>query len=56
MKKEKDKGEGAIVVGGLLLGIGLGFVYGNVPAGTLIGLGAGFILFAIVKLMRKIKR
>lgn len=30
-------------VGCLLLGIGLGIVFGQAGAGTLIGLGAGFI-------------
>ena len=47
-KKEKDY-EGAFIPGGLLVGIGLGFIYGNIPAGTLIGLGAGFIAMAIIK-------
>jgi hypothetical protein len=55
-KKEKDKKDdvtGLFIPGGLLVGIGLGFVYGNVPAGTLIGLGAGFIVMAIIKIMSK---
>jgi len=53
-KKEKlpDKGEGAFIPGGVLLGLGLGFLTGNIPAGLFIGLGAGFILYAIVRVMR----
>ena len=30
-------------LGFMFLGIGLGFLAGNVPAGTLIGMGIGFI-------------
>jgi len=35
------------------LGIGAGFLWGNIPAGTLIGLGLGFILMGLVKLIWK---
>ena len=52
-KKKKEDTEGIFVPAGLLIGIGLGFVYGNIPAGTLIGLGAGFLVMAIAKLIKK---
>lgn len=56
-KKEKESrcwaASGVFVPGGLLLGIGLGFVYNNVAAGTLIGLGTGFILMGLVRLFCK---
>ncbi|MEW6663205.1 MAG: hypothetical protein ACOY9Y_07190 [Bacillota bacterium] len=32
------------VVGGLLVGIGVGMLFGNTGAGILIGLGVGFII------------
>jgi len=53
-KKRKVKGnpEGIFIPAGLLIGIGLGFVYNNIPAGTLIGIGAGFLLMAVIKLAK----
>ncbi len=52
-KKRKDDASGLFVPGGLLVGIGLGFVFGNIPAGTLIGLGAGFIVIGVIRLLKK---
>lgn len=54
-KKEKypDKGEGALIPGGVLAGMGFGFLYNNLVAGLFIGLGAGFVLYAIIRVMRK---
>lgn len=46
MKKKTNNQKdvnGVLIPGGLLLGIGLGFLFGNIPAWTLIGLGGGFI-------------
>ncbi|MFC1685481.1 hypothetical protein ACFLZZ_00480 [Nanoarchaeota archaeon] len=47
MKKKSNKKEsetsGLLIPGGLLVGIGLGLITGQVAAYTLIGLGAGFI-------------
>ena len=34
---------GLLIPGGLLIGIGIGFLMDNIPAWTLIGLGAGFV-------------
>lgn len=42
-KVKKAVDSGVLVPGGLLIGIGLGFILGNIPAWTLIGLGVGFV-------------
>jgi hypothetical protein len=42
-KKDSDN-SGVLVPAGLLIGIGIGFLLGNLPAWTLIGLGTGFFL------------
>lgn len=52
-EKRKEDAAGIFVPAGLLVGIGIGFIYNNIPAGTLIGLGAGFLAMAIVKLMKR---
>ena len=36
-------------VGCMFLGIGIGFLIGEVPAGTLIGMGVGFIVQKLLK-------
>mgnify|MGYP000523646761 CR=1 FL=1 len=46
-KKDKDL-YGLAIPGGLLIGIGVGFITGNIPAYTLIGLGLGFLLAMIL--------
>lgn len=51
-KKEKDSA-GLFIPGGLLLGMGLGFLASNIAAGMFIGLGLGFIAFAIVANSKK---
>lgn len=57
MKKEKTKAKdevsGLFIPAGLLIGIGVGFIMGQIPAGTLIGLGVGFLLMALTRLLRK---
>lgn len=47
MAKRKDNPGGLFIPGCLLMGMGIGFLFGNLPAGLFIGLGVGFILFAI---------
>ncbi|WP_268258059.1 hypothetical protein [Bacillus niameyensis] len=32
----------------ILLGVGLGFLFDQIPAGALIGVGAGFLLMGII--------
>lgn len=47
--KKADKGlYGMAIPGGLLIGIGVGFLTGNIPAYTLIGLGVGFLVAIIL--------
>jgi len=38
---------GLLIPGGLLIGIGIGMITGQIPAYTLIGLGAGFVAMFI---------
>lgn len=54
-KKQEDDAEGFFIPAGVLLGIGFGFLYGNVPAGLFIGLGLGFVAFAISNIILKLK-
>lgn len=51
VKKRKDVFEdsGVMIPAGLLIGIGLGFLFKNIPAFTLIGLGAGFLAMWIFR-------
>lgn len=51
---KKNAGKGGIFIpAGLFIGMGIGFVYGNLPAGIFVGLGVGFALFAMTMLMGK---
>jgi len=54
-KKESrsDVAGGLVFVGSLMLGIGLGMLYGNAAVGTMVGLGVGFILFGLIKVGMK---
>ncbi len=47
---------GVAVPGGLLLGMGVGFLIGNVPAGLFIGLGGGFLVMLIAMLILQSKK
>ena len=59
-KSEEQKKQwgipGVAIPGGLLLGMGVGFLIGNVPAGMFIGLGGGFIVMLIAMLILQFKR
>lgn len=46
----KDSPSGVLVPGGLLLGMGVGFLVNNLLAGLFIGLGGGLITMAIIEL------
>jgi hypothetical protein len=51
---ENKKGKGGLFIpAGLFLGMGFGFLFGNVTVGIFLGLGVGFAAFAVVLLMRK---
>lgn len=51
MKREDSSG--LFIPGGLFIGMGIGFLIGELVAGLFIGLGAGFLLMAISRLTRK---
>ena len=46
---------GVAIPGGLLVGMGVGFLVDNIAAGLFIGLGAGFILMMIGMVILQIK-
>lgn len=53
-EKKDYKGIGGLFIpGGLLVGMGVGFLVNNLPAGMFIGLGAGFVLFALTVIFVK---
>jgi len=53
-KKRKEGGFGGLFIpAGLFIGMGIGFMHGNLPAWLFIGLGAGFIGFAISSCFEK---
>lgn len=52
-KKKKDDYSGIAVPAFLLMGIGYGFLVGNLVAWTLLGLGFGFLVMLIIQAMRK---
>jgi len=53
-KKNKKEKPGALFIpAGVLLGMGLGFLYNHLVAGLFIGLGLGFVLFAISELIKR---
>jgi hypothetical protein len=52
-KKKDDEPEALFIPAGVLTGMGLGFLYGNLVAGLFIGLGIGFIIFAIISVLKK---
>ncbi len=51
--EQEDKNGALFIPAGILTGIGVGFLTGNVPAGTMIGLGLGFLVFATLTVIRK---
>jgi divalent metal cation (Fe/Co/Zn/Cd) transporter len=46
--KKRDERSGLAIPAFLLIGIGVGFLLGNVVALTLIGLGVGFLVMFLV--------
>ena len=49
--QRKDAAELAIPAG-LFLGLGTGFIVGQIVGGVLVGLGFGFLLLMIIKLVK----
>ncbi len=46
-KKEDDKPGALFIPAGVLMGMGVGFLIGNIPGAMFLGLGIGFFFFAI---------
>jgi len=55
MKDKKDRPEGYFIPGGILTGMGVGFLLGNLVGYMFLGLGLGFLLAGIIALRRKKK-
>ncbi len=54
IREDDDSPGGLFIPAGVLGGMGLGFLFGNLLAGLFIGLGVGFALFALHEIfMRK---
>jgi len=47
---------GVAIPGGVLLGLGYGFLVGNIVAGLFIGLGGGFIAMMIGMVILRMKK
>ena len=47
---------GVAIPGGLLIGLGIGFIIDNIVAGILIGLGGGFIVMMIGMIFLQFRR
>jgi hypothetical protein len=47
---------GTLFVGAILVGIGIGMIFGNVGAGAVIGTGVGFILMGITAPMNRVMK
>ena len=52
MAKKKEPGA-LFIPAGACLGLGWGFLNGNIVAGVLIGVGLGFAGFAVISLIQK---
>lgn len=55
-KKKKDDYSGIAVPAFLLMGIGYGFLVGNLVAWTMLGLGFGFLVMLIIQAVRSKRR
>lgn len=55
-KLKKDDSEAIFIPAGVLLGMGFGFLYGNLVAGLFLGLGVGFVLFALLATIKSFKK
>jgi len=50
---KKENKSALFIPAGILLGMGMGFVFNNLPAWMFIGLGAGMVVFAILNVIEK---
>lgn len=52
-KKKDDSPEALFIPAGILTGMGIGFLTGNLVSWLFIGLGIGFFLFALLSVAKK---
>lgn len=52
---KKDSASGVFVPAGLLIGMGVGFLTGQLLPGLFVGLGSGLLVMAIVEFITKPK-
>jgi predicted lipid-binding transport protein (Tim44 family) len=53
---KKNSPSGAFVPAGLLIGMGVGFLTGNLLAGLFVGLGAGILVMALIELVISLRK
>ena len=53
---KKDEYEALFIPAGVLTGMGFGFLYNNLVAGLFIGLGIGFTIYALVSVIKNLKK
>jgi hypothetical protein len=51
--KERRASGALFIPAGIFIGMGVGFIIGNLPAGLFAGMGLGFLAFGITALMKK---
>lgn len=56
MARDRNDWGGLFIPAGLFIGLGLGFIFGQIVGGVLLGLGVGFLGMAIAKLSTRQKR
>lgn len=52
-KTKKEDNTWLFIPGGLLIGMGVGFAFGNIVSGLFIGLGLGMLTFAVISSRKK---
>jgi hypothetical protein len=58
MKQDKQKNQikGLLFIGPMFVGMGLGFIFGNIPAGLFSGMGLGFAFQALFMIAERDKQ
>lgn len=56
MDKQKKQIQGLLFIGPMFAGMGLGFIFGNIPAGLFTGMGIGFAFQALYLIADRDKR
>lgn len=51
--KKKETAGGLLFIGCMFIGMGLGYMLGNMGTGLFVGMGSGFVAFGIVYLIYK---